>query len=93
MDREVKRTSPKVTFTQSTSTNSLPPCVALVASGRATDGPDGFRTDWRPPTFKAYSYCGILKNRTRNASLLIAAGLQLGPLLKMQPVHDGWTQM
>ena len=39
---------------QSTSTHSLPPCVALVASGRATDWPGGIRTHWRSPTFTAY---------------------------------------
>ena len=46
--------SAKVTRDQSTSTNSLPPCAALVASGRATDGPDGIRTHGRSPTFTAY---------------------------------------
>jgi hypothetical protein len=33
---------------------SLPPCAALVASGRATDWPGGIRTHWRSPTFTAY---------------------------------------
>ena len=46
--------SPKVTFTRVLQRMSLPPCAALVASGRATDWPGGIRTHWRSPTFTAY---------------------------------------
>jgi hypothetical protein len=49
-----QRATTRVDLCQSTSTNSLPPCAALVASGRATDGPDGIRTHGRSPTFTAY---------------------------------------
>ena len=46
--------SPKVTFTRVFQRMSLPPCAALIASGRATDWPGGIRTHWRSPTFTAY---------------------------------------
>ena len=46
--------SPKVTFTRVLQRMSLPPCAALVASGRATDWPGGIRTHWRSPTCTAY---------------------------------------
>ena len=37
--------------------------IALVASGKATDWPDGICTHWRSPTFRAYRFDGILKNQ------------------------------
>ena len=46
--------SPKVTFTRVLQRMSLPPCAALVASGRATNWPGGIRTHWRSPTCTAY---------------------------------------
>jgi hypothetical protein len=46
--------SPKVTFARVLQRMSLPPCAALVTSGRATDWPGGIRTHWRSPTFTAY---------------------------------------
>ena len=39
---------------QSTSTHVVTSFIALVASGRATNWPDGIRTHWRSPTFTAY---------------------------------------
>ena len=45
--------SPKVTFHRVLQRTSLPPCAALIASGRATDWPGGIRTLWRSPTFTA----------------------------------------
>jgi hypothetical protein len=46
--------SPKVTFTRVLQRMSLPPCAALVASGRATDWPGGIRTRWKSPALTAY---------------------------------------
>jgi hypothetical protein len=46
--------SPKVTFTRVLQRISLPPCAALVASGRATNWMDRFRTHGSSPTFTAY---------------------------------------
>ena len=46
--------SAKVTLTRVLQRASLPPCAALVASGRATDWPGRIRTHWSSPTCTAH---------------------------------------
>ncbi len=56
--------SPKVTrYTRVLQHMSLPPCAALVASGRATDWPGGICTHWKSPTFTAYWFFGMSHNK------------------------------
>ena len=62
--------SPKVTrYTRVLHHMSLPPCGALVASGRATDWPGGIRTHWRSPTFTAYWFFRINRDFPYGLSL------------------------